>query len=207
MEFFKILDSLKEQYKDDMTIRKNETILLSPGEVPRAKHMLYKPLEKRIIDSFLVSQYTHRFPRSYLEFLSYSNGADLCTVKMWHNIKDKRKRIKRIPTACGLFTIFGLPRTQPYGRPPEMEEPFDMRIEDLARHKDIPNEWLKCGTYYRNYDFRAHRTDIFIDTRDEKVYACVKNQKEILESWNNLDECFCSVYHHFDDRKEEYEFI
>ena len=200
MEFFNILESLKEQYKDDMKIRDNGTILLSPGTIPNYRHMLFKPLDDKLIEEFLVSEYVHDFPKSYIEFLKYSNGANLCTTRMWHNIKKKR-----IATASGLFTIYGLPRTQPYGRPPEMEEPFDMRIEDLGRHDDIPSEWLKCGSYCRNYDFRS-RTDIFIDTRDEKVYGAIKKQNNIVDLWNDLDECFCSIYHSFADMKDEYEF-
>ena len=200
MNFFKILDALKEQYKADMIIRDNGTILLSPGTIPNYRHMLFKPLDDKLIEKFLVSQYAYKCPQSYIEFLKYSNGANLCTTRMWHNIKKKR-----IPTACGLFTIYGLPRTQPFGRPREMEEPFDMRIEDLGRHDDIPSEWLKCGTYYRNYDFLS-RTDIFIDPKVEKVYACIQKQNRIVDSWDNLDECFCSVYHSFDDMKDEYEF-
>lgn len=200
MKFFAILDALKEQYKDDMKIRGNGTILLSPGTVPRARHMLFKPLDDKIIEEFLISQYVHKFPAMYIEFLRYTNGANLCTTKLWHTIKKKK-----IPTAGGLFTVFGLPRTQPYGRPPEMEEPFDMRIEDLGRHNDIPKTWLKCGTYTRNYDFHS-TTDIFIDTESEKVYACLKNQNVLVDSWDNLDECFCSIYHSFVDMKEEYDF-
>ena len=200
MEFFSILESLKEQYKNDMKIRDNGTVLLMPRSVPRARHMLFRPLDDKLIEEFLVSQCVHKFPKSYIEFLKYTNGANLCTIKLWHTIKKKR-----IPTAGGLFTIFGLPRTQPYGRPPEMEEPFDMRIEDLARHDDIPSEWLKCGTYTRNYDMHEE-TDIFIDTKDEKVYACIRNQNAIVDSWDNLDECFCSIYHSFDDMKDEYDF-
>lgn len=201
MKFFKILDTLKEQYKDDMKIRNNGTILLMPRAVPRARHMLYKPLDDKLIEEFLVSQYIHKFPQTYIEFLKYTNGADLCTTKMWHTIKKKR-----IPTASGLFTVYGLPRTPPYSRDPEMEEPFDMRIEDLSRHDDIPTEWLKCGSYTRNYDFHS-KTDIFIDPKDEKVYGCIRNQNDIVDSWNNLDECFCSVFHSFDDMKDEYEFV
>ena len=200
MEFFKILDTLKEQYKDDMKIRDNGTILLSPGTIPRARHMLFKPLDGTLIEEFLISQYIYGFPTMYIEFLKYTNGANLCTTKVWHNIKKKR-----IPTAGGLFTIFGLPRTQPYGRPLEMEEPYDMRIEDLSRHEDIPNSWLKCGTYNRNYDLHSE-TDIFIDPKDEKIYACVRNQNKIVDSWDNLDECFCSIYHSFDGMKDEYDF-
>ncbi|MBE6635436.1 MAG: SMI1/KNR4 family protein [Ruminococcaceae bacterium] len=200
MEFFKILDSLKEQYKDDMIIRGNGTILLSPRGVPRARHMLFKPLDDEFIEKFLISQYVYKFPKQYIEFLKYTNGADLCNTKMWHNIKKKK-----IPTTSGLFTIFGLPKTPPFARTADMEEPFDMRIEDLGRHDDIPDSWLKCGTYKRNYDF-YNVCDIFIDTETEKVYACVRNQKDIVDSWNNLDECFCKVFHSFDDMKDEYEF-
>ena len=79
-----------------------------------------------------------------------------------------------------------------------------LRIEDLSRHDEVPSEWLKCGSYYRNYDFYS-RTDIFIDPKDEKVYACIQKQNTIVDSWNNLDECFCDVYHSFDDMKDEYE--
>ena len=131
-----------------MKIRDNGTILLFPGTIPNYRHMLFKPLDDKLIEEFLISQYVHKFPQSYIEFLKYSNGANLCTAKMWHNIQKRR-----IPTACGLFTIYGLPRTQPYGRAPEMEEPFDMRIEDVGRHDDIPSEWLKCGSYYRNSQY------------------------------------------------------
>ena len=38
------------------------------------------------------------------------------------------------------------------------------------------------------------------------AYACTRKQNNILDSWNNLDECFCSIYHSFDDMKDEYEY-
>ena len=201
MNFLRILESLKEQYKDDIIIRKNGTVLLAPGTVPCAKHMLFEPLEDELIEEFLISECVLKFPKEYVEFLKYSNGANLCTTKVWHTIKKKR-----IPTAGGFFTIFGLPRTQPYGRPPEMEEPFDMRIEDLSRHEDIPKTWLKCGSYERLCDLFV-KNDIFIDTETEKVYGCVRRENKIVDSWNNLDECFCSIYHSLENRKEEYDFI
>ena len=200
MEFIKILEELKKEYKNDSLIRENGTILLKPGTVPRACHMLFKPLDDKLIDEFLTSQYVYKFPKEYIEFLKYSNGANLCTVRMWHTIKKKR-----IPTASGLFTIYGLPRTQPFGRPTDMEEPFDMRIEDLRRHDDIPKTWLHCGNYIRNYDFHTN-LDIFIDAETEKIYSCVRNTTQIVDSWNTLDDCFCSIYHSFGDREEEYEF-
>lgn len=200
MKFFKILDELKEEYKNNFKIRDNGTLLLAPGSVPRACHMLFKPLNNELIEEFLISQCVHRFPEQYIEFLKYSNGANLCNVKVWHTIKKKK-----IAAAGGLFVIYGLPRTQPYGRPQDMEEPYDVRIEDLARHDEISKMWLKCGNYIHNYDFHK-RIDIFIDTETEKVFGCVKNQKCIVDSWNTLDECFCSIYNSLRNRKEEYEF-
>ena len=205
MEFFCILDALKEEHKNNSVVRENGTILLSPGQIPRAEHMLFKPLTDELIDEFLISQYKYSFPREYISFLKYSNGANLCMVRLLHFIKKKRK-VECIPAASGLFTIYGLPRTQPFGRPTDQEEPFDLRIEDLARHDDIPEYWLKCGSYTRNYDF--HKTyDIFIDTQVGNVYSCIKNDNKIVENWKNLDECFCAIYNSFNDRKEEYEFI
>ena len=201
MKFLKLLDELKVQYANDMKIRENGTILLMPRTVPRARHMLFKPLTEELINEYLISQYVHKFPAEYAEFLKYTNGANLFTVKLWHTIKKKR-----IPTAGGLFTIFGLPRTQPYGRPDEMEEPFDVRIEDLSRHKDLPNTWMKCGTYTRNYDMHTEN-DIFIDTETSRVYACIRREDIIVDSWESLDECFCTIFSSFSDMKDEYEFV
>ena len=90
MKFLKILDALKEEYKDNFKIRDNGTLLLAPSTVPRARHMLFKPLNNELIEEFLISQYVHRFPNQYIEFLKYSNGADLCNVKVWHTIKKKK---------------------------------------------------------------------------------------------------------------------
>ena len=200
MNFFKVLDNLKEKYGNNVCVRENGTILLGPGNIPRSEHMLYAPLTDDLIEEFLVSQYKYTFPKDYIEFLKYSNGADLCIVRMIHNVKKKK-----IPTASVLFTILGLPRTPPFSRPANMEEPFDLRIEDLARHPELPSYWLKCGCYKRNYDFR-NLYDIFIDTKSNNVYSCIKNEKEIVDSWDNLDECFCSIFSSFENREKEYEF-
>lgn len=199
MKFFKILDELKKQYENDKLTRANGTILLHPDRVPRARHMLYKPLDDKLINDYLVSQYIHVFPKEYIEFLKYTNGAELCTTRVWHTIKKKR-----IPVAGALFIIYGLPRTQPFGRPQDMEEPADMRIENLRRHDDSPKTWLACGSYIRNYDLKINY-DIFIDTETGNVYSCVRNTATIVDSWDSLDDCFCSIYHSFDDMKDEYE--
>ena len=201
MRFIEILEELKEINKNNTCIRNNGTLLLCPNTIPKSSHMLYAPLSDKVLDEYLISQYKFTFPQEYIEFLKYSNGADLCIVKMWRNIKNKR-----IPTASVLFSIFGLPQKPPFARPQDEEEPFDLRIEDLARSTKIPKHWLKCGCYKRNYDFH-NLYDIFIDTNTSKVYSCIKNDDNIIDSWGSLDECFCDIYASFLNRNEEYEFV
>ena len=201
MKFIKILEELKRSYINNICVRNNGTLLLGPGTSPRSEHMLYAPLTDKILDEYLVFQYKFAFPKEYIEFLKYSNGADLCIVKMWHNIKGKK-----IPTASVLFTIFGIPMKSPFARPQDEEEPFDVRIEDLARNDKIPEHWLKCGCYNRDYDFN-NLYDIFIDTNTGKVYSCIKNKSDVLDSWESLDDCLCDIYASFSNRKSEYEFV
>ena len=56
-------------------------------------------------------------------------------------------------------------------------------------------------------DQASKRTGIIsIDTETNKVYACVKNENEIVDSWESLDDCFCSIFESFADSKLEYEF-
>ncbi|MBQ8302522.1 MAG: SMI1/KNR4 family protein [Clostridia bacterium] len=200
MRFFVILDELKKQFKNNTLTRENGTILLGPGTVPCAEHMLFKPLDDDLIDEFLISKYAFKFPEEYIKLLKYTNGANLCTVKIWHTIKKKR-----IPTASGFLVIYGLPRTQPFGRPDNMEEPHDVRIEDLKRHDDIPKSWLHCGNYTRDYDLYSVY-DIFIDSENGGVFSCVRDTATIIDSWNNLDDCLCSIYNSLGDREAEYEF-
>ena len=133
MRFFDILDALKSEYKGNCSIRKNGTLLLCPGKIPRSRHMLFKPLCDEYIQEYLIEQYNNNFPKEYIEFLKYSNGANLHTVKM---------KTDKIEFASNLFVIFGLPLTPPFGRPKDEEEPYDIRIEDLGRHKEISKKWL-----------------------------------------------------------------
>ena len=71
MEFINILNNLKNQYADDCIVRKNETLLLGPGTMPKSRHMLFKPLNDEYIYEFLISQYNNPFPKEYIEFLKY----------------------------------------------------------------------------------------------------------------------------------------
>lgn len=194
MKFLIYLNALKEQFNGDCSIRKNGTLLLHPGKNPNSKHLLFSPLKNEYIEDYLISDYANEFPEEYIEFLKYSNGAVLYTVML---------KTESFQFAHPLFVIFGLPLTSPFSRPIDMEEPFDVRVEDLARHKDIPKSWLKCGTYIKDYNFNV-TCDIFIDTVTNKVYSCVKNEKDIIDSWNNLDECFCSIFESFADCELEY---
>lgn len=190
------LESLKEQYKDNSVVRKNGTLLLDPGKIPKCRHMLYYGLDNTIICDYLEADYANVFPVEYKKFLLYTNGADLFWVK--------RTTAKGIPFAKSMLSFYGLPRTQPFGRPKDMEEPFDLRIEDLARHKKTPKEWLKCGSYYSECDSKV-LIDIFIDTESGKVYACNKNECDVLDSWDSFDECFCSIFDSYLNCKTEYE--
>lgn len=196
MEFFNLLSDLKMQYENDCIERRNGTLLLGPGKIPNCRHMLFSPLTQEQIQGRLIDEYKNKFPEEYIQFLRYSNGANLFAVKV---------TTPNFSFAHDLFVIYGRPFTRPYSRPADMEEPFDVRIESLACHKEIPLSWLKCGTYIRSDDIGV-QTDIFIDTTDEKVYACEKNKKEIVDQWDNLDSCFCSIFNSLKNTKDEYQY-
>jgi hypothetical protein len=194
MKFIQKLEKLKTQYATNCVIRKNGTLLLSPGKIPRCKHMLFAPiLERRLAQN--LKDYKGNFPSEFSEFLRYSNGAELFSIKV---VMKSGNEI-----AYSLFSILGFPSTPPYARPQDQEECFSVRIEDHARHSKIPKQWLKCGIYAKDYDFR-NQYDIFLDTETGKVYSVIKNQCEVIEQWESLDECFCAVYDSFADAKESY---
>ncbi len=194
MKFICLLEDLKKQYENDIGIRRNGTMLLGPGKIPRSRHMLFVPLLDEHI-GYLVDAYQNDFPEEYIEFLKYSNGANLFCVKL----------TKTVTFAYSMFSIYGLPMQPPFSRPDDEEEPFDLRIEDFARHENIPGTWLKCGAYIKDEIF-GRMINIFIDTETKHVYACEKNKSEILDDWDSLDECFCSVFESLADCKEEYEY-
>lgn len=195
MRFIGILTDMKERYSDDCIVRQNGTILLGPGKMPKSRHMLFLPLTDEYINSYLVSEYKNKFPEDYIQFLRYSNGANLYTVKL---------NSSGYSFAYNMLVIFGLPLTPPFGRAFDMEEPFDVRVEDMARHDDIPQTWLKCGTYIKDYNFDV-TNDIFIDTVTNQVFSCEKNTKAIVDSWANLDDCFCSIYQSLANSRLEYD--
>lgn len=196
MKFIEYLNGLQKEYSNNYLVRKNGTILLAPGKLPKSKHMLFKPLKQDIIDEFLISHFNLDFPKEYIDFLKYSNGASLFTIKV---------NAGKFSFASSLLEILGLPLTPPFNRPLDMEEPFDIRVENLSKHKNIPNTWMKCAVWIKVENIgKSKQTDIFIDTATNRVYACEKNHKDILNEWNNLDECFCNIVDSFRDLKDEY---
>lgn len=195
MKFIEIIDELKQNYYNDSTVRKNGTVLLGLGSIPNCRHMIFKGLKKEYVEEYILSEYLTRFPKEYIKLLEYANGMNLMRVKIICSNGNS--------FAYNMFTVYGLPLTPPFGRPFDMEEPFDLRIEDLARHKDIPSHWLKCGRYIKDGDIK-NDIDIFIDTNSEKVYSCYKNENHIVDSWISLDECLCSIYNSLLRTKLEY---
>ncbi len=196
MKFIDIIDNLKKENSNDTLVRNNGTLLLCPGKIPKAKHIIFKGLTDNIIQDELISQYKNNFPKEYIEFLKYSNGIELYMFK----IKKEKLEFADVNLA-----IYGLPLVPPFVRPKDEEEPFDVRIEDLGRHDSIPKTWLKCGDYRKNTDYNE-RTEIFIDTITEKVYSCSQNSDVIVKSWDSLDECLCDIYNLICTRKSVYEY-
>lgn len=196
MEFIETLETLKMKYGNNNLVRNNGTILLGPEKIPKCRHMLFRPLSEKMINAYLVAEYANEFPKEYIEFLKYSNGANLYSVRL---------KTEKFSIAHPMMVIFGLPLTPPFGRPLDMEEPYDLRVEDLARHADIPTSWLKCGTYIREYNFKL-TYDIFIDTKTKRIFSTEKNKNTVIESWENLDECFSCIYTRLLDSKSEYKY-
>ena len=194
MKIFEKIEALKVQYGNDSLLRKNGTLLLGIGTIPKARHTLYKGLDDIVIKKYLIDQYKLPFPKSYANFLNHFNGASL------YNIRTIISGVKCVKTN---LSIYGLPLTPPQSRAPDMEEPYDVRIESLGQHKDLPDRWLKIGRYTTGYDFKV-LCEIFVDTGDGCVYGVKKKTDIIVDKWNNLDDCLCAIFDSFSDLKEEY---
>lgn len=194
MKIVEKINALSDKYNNNFVRRKNGTVLFCPGKIPKAKHMIFKGLTDEELNTYLISEYKNKFPTEYITFLKNYNGVDLFMFKVIVN---------KFEFASSYLTIYGLPRTKPFNRPVDNEEPFDIRIEDLNRHSKIPDKWLKCGSYKRTDEFEE-RTDLFIDTENGFVYSCNNKDYNILSKWNNLDECLCEIFENAINLKEEY---
>lgn len=193
MLFTSIIDELKASYENNSIIRENGTVLLGPGKWPEslnARHFVFKELKEEFIKEYLIDSYKLELPELYLEFLRYANGIELFDAKLHYG---------KVQFAVSMLTIFGLPLAPTSDRS-RGEEPFDIRIEDLAKDESLPDHWLKCGLYgeYENSDYIG-RNGICIDTNTQRVYGCKNEKNEIINEWNNLDECLCSIYEKIKD--------
>ena len=196
MNFFFLLDELKEKHKNNALLRKNGTLLLNPGKIPKAQHILFKPLSTELIDEFLVKSYSNVLPMQYVSFLKYSNGIELFMFKILNG---------KFEFAGSNLTLYGLPRTKPFDRPADMEEPFDIRVEDLRRHDDVPDTWLKVGTYRLKYELGGE-AEIYIDCDSQRVFATRRDRLNIEEQWESLDICLCDLFHRAQNSCSEYRF-
>lgn len=127
MKFLKKCNELIEKYGQDCRVQKNGTLLLKLGEIPRSGYAFYKGLEQKYIETFLINAYKNNIPKEYLEIVKTFDGLRLFTVRVNYNGK--------YSFAHSRLTIFGIPKVPP--RNNDEEEPFDIRIEDLARHRSI----------------------------------------------------------------------
>ena len=196
MEFFSLVDELKERHKSNALLRKNGTLLLNPSKIPKAQHILYKPLSTELIEEFLVKSYSNVLPMQYISFLKYSNGIELFMFKILTG---------KFQFAGSNLTLYGLPRTQPFDRPADMEEPFDIRVEDLRRHDNVSNTWLKVGTYRLKYELGGE-ADIYIDCDSQRVFSTIRDKSNITEQWNSFDICLCDLFQRAQNSDPEYRF-
>ena len=182
MNFISECKKLIDYYCNDIVVRNNGTILLSSDGNLFCKHMFYRGVTDELLNA-LVKSYSGSLPKSYTDFLRFSNGANL----YWVTIKADTD----IKFSQSMLNIYGIPSKQPCKYE---EEPFDIRLEDLSRHRQTPDFWLKIGSYILPNDPSCSLHDLFIDVYDLKVYSCIKNQLNIDKIWNDLDECLCELF-------------
>lgn len=196
MRFVEKCRNLIVSYGEDYLKRKNETLLLHPGKIPVASHIIHAPLKREVIEEYLVNAYKNKMPDEYIKLLSNFNGMTLYMVRV--NFQN------RFSFACSRFTIYGLPLTPTSVRKEFGEEPYDVRMMDLERHNDISPYWLKIGAY-RKYMEEDIDYDIFVDTNDNKVYCCKSRTTEIDAEWKCIDDCLCDIFDYLSTTEWEFE--
>lgn len=182
MKFAGRLAELLRNYKNNFAAQRNGTLVLGPSETLYCEHLLFQELSDKDIQMHLVPCWEGDFPTALVELLKIANGAKLFNVHL--NCGD-------FTMTSSMLIILGLPRTPPFRRPKDMEEPFDIRVENL--HNFAPSSWLKFASYIPNFDFHARR-NLFVDRHTGKVYACHANEAEVLQEWDSIDQCLCEIY-------------
>lgn len=196
MRIVEMIHSLIDDYADYMVTQKNGTILLKPGKIPKCRHMIFKGLSPEIINEYLKKEYRETFPDEFAELLTIYNGFSLYWVKL--------KAEPKIEFAASMITVYGLPMLPPYDRPKDEDEPFDIRIEDLRRHKKVPAHWLKFGDFIHEYQFDPV-TELFCNTKAGTVHAVNRGDYKVLKSWNCIDDCLCDLVNYYSDSALEYD--
>ena len=175
-----LIESYKKEKGNELWVSKNRTINLGkdPEKPLFSCFSFYPPIKEDRLLPYIKRNYKYRFPEELLSFYAFSNGAKLFTAKIAHEV----------------FTYFAHPCLDVFGFSDKSPDgcPFDIRIEDLARGKKIPKQWLKCGQYSEPPYF--HDYDIFIDTKDGRVYLTKKRESEVLQEFASFDDCFSTLY-------------
>lgn len=166
---------------DNIVVQQNGSINLYPGKVPNAKHKFYAGLTDAEVEE-MKSQYSYSIPVDYIQLLQYSNGMSIFEGKM-SAMKGKYE------IATGGLTLFGIPRVALQG---DLLEPFDIRVEDLRRHKKNPKTWLKIGTY-PDTD-RVTENGLFMDVISGHIYSCEDGAYKIKASWNSLEDALGELF-------------
>ena len=193
-KFTSKIQNLEKQYAMDCTTSINNAKLLGLGTIPYSKHVLHKPLTKKLLKEYLIDQYTLDFPIEYARFLKIYNGLNLFRVKI---------TTPKFSFAYGLFTIYGLPLTPPFARSKGEEQPFDVRIEGLSKHKNLPESWFKFAAYVNPNEIDIIY-ELFIDTTTNNVYSCERKKAEIIQQWSDLESCLCEIFDSYASIADEY---
>lgn len=145
-------------------------------------HIIYNPMPEKIIE-YLVNSYRRKIPEQLLVIYRAMNGGDMFWVKRYI------KKVNRYIPFCP-FSIYGVPLVDAR----ERNEPFNISIEDLNRHHDTPNSWLKFGAYYEPKCF-SKRRDLYVDTNTTVVYAVDHDSSDctVLKEWLSIDDCLAFV--------------
>lgn len=196
MKIEEIIENLIKKHADCLVTQKNGTMLLQPGLIPKCRHMIFKGLAPEILNEYLRNEYKEHFPEELAQLLTVYNGFILYWVKL--------RAEPQIEFAASLITVYGLPMLPPYERPKDEDEPFDIRIEDLRRHKRIPKHWLKFGDFINEYRFDPV-TELYCDTKTGAVYAVNRGDYMVVKSWNCIDESLCELASNCSNSALEYD--
>lgn len=153
------------------------------GHLPRVAphawlHQIFAPLERSDIKK-IEEELSVKLPSSLVSFFLFANGLNVFSNSL--SIYGMRKPISRSEIAF---------------------EPFEIKTSNLIeRPRDAESHHLFIGGY--NWD----RSQLFMDTKDGKVYRCLRNSSGKLNHWNSLFSMLSSeidrLSSHFDENGYE----